>query len=300
MELFRELEERGIPFQSYDTTCPFVEKVWKRSNQLGSLGFTVVIHGKHEHEETRATFSHASTNAPSIVVRDKKEAQQLIDCIRGTVSSEDIVSRFSERMTPGFDPQKDLERIGVVNQTTMLASETHEISLMFRAAFLEKYCEEGLRGHFADTRDTLCYATNENQTAAQALAASGGDLALVVGGYNSSNTSHLVELLEKSCPTYFIRDAEEIEDESLIRHLDIHLWEVRSTRAWFKKKSPKLRVLVTAGASCPDAVVEGVIQKVLQMSGDLEQYDQVFERTLERLRVNVGHPSGSLPVLGQG
>jgi 4-hydroxy-3-methylbut-2-enyl diphosphate reductase len=277
VELFEKLQSLGINPRRYDTTCPFVEKVWKRAAQLGERGFSVIIHGKHAHEETRATFSHARLNAPSLVIRDLQEAELLASYLRGHKDFQDFSQHFSGRASDNFEPERDLLRIGVVNQTTMLAQETQAISELLRAALLERYGPEKIGEHFADTRDTLCYATAENQEAVLGLLASGGDLALVVGGYNSSNTSHLVELCAERLPTYFIKDADELISEVQIRHLDLHSHQTVLTSDWLPAKRP-LEILLTAGASCPDALVDQVIQKVASFMGIEQQIEQALQR----------------------
>lgn len=261
-ELFAALEESGIDPQQYNATCPFVEKVWRRGKQLGQKGYTIVIHGKHTHEETRATFSHVRIEGPSVVVRDRTEALLLAQYIKGALPAEQFHRDFAGRYSDGFSPSEHLSRIGVVNQTTMLAEETHEIAQTVRDALLERYGVSEDGAHFADTRDTLCYATSENQSAMRSLLSTGGDLAVIVGGYNSSNTSHLVELCEGRVPAFYIRDADEIIDATSIRHLDLHRKEIKVTHDWLPDKRP-LEVLVSAGASCPDSMVEAVIRRIL-------------------------------------
>ena len=257
-----EIEERlaaaGVDTATYNTTCPFVEKVWNRAGKLGDQQYTVVVHGKPNHEETRATFSHAAKSAPVLVVKDRAEAELLAEMLRGERPWAEFGQHFEGRTTPGFEPERDLARIGVVNQTTMLASETQGISSLLEAALTSRRPPED----FANTRDTLCYATNDNQQATRgALDAGLADLALVVGGYNSSNTSHLVELCEEVVPTYFIRNEAELLADGSIRHFDLHTrQEVVAERPW---PAGVPTVLVTSGASCPDATVDRVIQRVL-------------------------------------
>jgi len=261
-EVEAELRARGLDPETYDTTCPFVERVWKKSEQIGDRDYTVVVHGKRYHEETRATFSRASAHAPVVVVRDLEEAEDLADVITGARDAAFFRRRFRDRTSPGFDPDRDLQRIGVVNQTTMLATETAAIAERLRLAVVARYGEADGAANFADTTDTLCYATKENQDATLALIADGADLALVVGGYNSSNTSHLVELCEGAMPTYFIEDAGEIVGADAIRHFDWHRKEVVTTEGWLPTDRP-VDVLLTAGASCPDALLDAVVQRVL-------------------------------------
>ncbi|HQV74529.1 MAG TPA: 4-hydroxy-3-methylbut-2-enyl diphosphate reductase, partial [Flavobacteriales bacterium] len=201
LETEARLKSIGIDPLKHNTTCPFVEKVWKRSAQLGEKDHTVVIHGKAAHEETRATFSHTAKGAPAVIVKDMAETEELGRIISGEVPLARFHELFGERCSPDFDPAKHLQRIGVVNQTTMLATETQAIADHLKQVMLKKYGKAELKEHFADTRDTLCYATNDNQDATNELLKADADLALVVGGYNSSNTSHLVELLEQKFPT---------------------------------------------------------------------------------------------------
>lgn len=262
VELFGKLEALGINPRRYDATCPFVERVWKRSNQLGERGYTVVIHGKHFHEETRATFSHARLSGPSLVIRDIEEAKRLAAYLRGELELSGFHADFEGRCSPNFDPAIHLERIGVVNQTTMLAGETQAISALLRDAMQARFGAAEIEQHFADTRDTLCYATSENQDAIRGLIEAGGDLAIVVGGYNSSNTSHLVELLEQHVPTFYIKDAEELIDSKTIRHLNLSTHQVAVSNDWLPQKSGPVEILITAGASCPDALVDQVLTRI--------------------------------------
>ncbi len=262
LEVQKELADRGIDPYTYNTTCPFVEKVWNRSARLGDEGYTVVVHGKATHEETRATFSHSIQNAPTVVVLDLEEAHLLGDVIGGKLDREAFFERFGHKSSSGFDPDRDLQRIGVVNQTTMLAPETREVAQVLRQALVDRYGEEDLKDHFADTSDTLCYATNENQNATYALIEHGADLALVVGGYNSSNTSHIVALCEEAMPTYFIQNADEVVSESCIRHFLLKTRQVVTTEGWLPDRG-SLDVVLTCGASCPDAVMDEVLLRVL-------------------------------------
>ncbi|MCO6430615.1 MAG: 4-hydroxy-3-methylbut-2-enyl diphosphate reductase [Deltaproteobacteria bacterium] len=279
LELCAKLEALGIDLRRYNATCPFVEKVWKRSAQLGERGYTVIIHGKHKHEETRATFSHAVVSAPAVIIRDIKEALVLAKYIRREIDWRSFSEDFAGRYSDSFAPERHLDRIGVVNQTTMLATETQEISDLLRSAIKQHFGEENLPYHFADTRDTLCYATTENQNAIHGLVRSGGDLAIVVGGYNSSNTSHLVELCEERVPTYYIKDAGEIIDAETIRHLLWRSGEVKVTKEWLPRLERPIEILLTAGASCPDALVNQVVAKIagfFQSAETLEDIERSF------------------------
>ncbi|GIX42442.1 MAG: 4-hydroxy-3-methylbut-2-enyl diphosphate reductase [Leptospiraceae bacterium] len=269
IEILNEIKKRGANIKIYNTTCPFVEKVWHRAESLGKKNFTIIIHGRYNHEETRATFSHSKQNAPSLVIQDIQEAQILADFIIGKRNINDFYQYFSNRTSENFNPEKDLERIGVVNQTTMLATETLEISELLKQAMIKKYGAENINHHFADTKDTLCYATWENQSALREMLKEEADLAVIVGGYNSSNTSHLVELCEEKLPTYYIKDDEEILSKTKIRHLNLHTKEIQITENWIPPKD-KIKILLSAGASCPDALVDRVIKK-LAMIFDVEK-----------------------------
>ena len=258
-----ELLSKGIPIRRYDTTCPFVEKVWNRAEQIAGKKYTVIVHGKPAHEETRATFSRAAAAGPAIIVNDMEEAIALSKFITGEKEPTDFQSLFAGKYSEGFDLQIDLEHIGVVNQTTMLAADTQAIADFFKQVIIKKYglTAATIENHFADTRDTLCYATNDNQSAVIGLLETEAELAIVIGGYNSSNTSHLVELCEGRLPTYFINDEEKIVSSESILHYNLHEKVEKLTADFLPKKEP-VRVLITSGASCPDALVEGVINKL--------------------------------------
>ena len=258
-----KLREIGIQVENYNTTCPFVEKVWNRSEAIAKNQYTIIIHGKPTHEETRATFSHAAANAPSVVVRDMDQAKELAKYILGEKTTEQFYTEFKNQYSEGFDVTKHLERIGVVNQTTMLASDTQAIADYLKETMIKKYSltEENVRERFADTRDTLCYATNDNQTAVTGMLKADADLAIVVGGYNSSNTSHLVELCEEKLPTFFINSEEKILSSKTIMHYDFHPAPELITANYLAETHP-VSILITSGASCPDALVEGVIKKL--------------------------------------
>ncbi len=276
LQIQEKIKSIGIEVHRYDTTCPFVEKVWNRSEKLGEEKYSILIHGKHNHEETRATFSRSEQNAPSIVIKDIEEARKLGAYLLGELSSTDFQNLFRQRVSAGFNPSKDLNRIGVINQTTMLASETQEIADYMKQIMTQKYGADSLKEHFADTRDTLCYATNENQDSTYGLLREKGDLAIVVGGYNSSNTSHLVELCEKKVPTYFISSAKEIESRNCIRHFNYHKQEAVQTENYLPEKK-RLDILLTSGASCPDSIVDGVLQRILSFFPDALKISQVLK-----------------------
>lgn len=263
LEIEALLTEKGVNIERYNTTCPFVEKVWNRSEKLGRDDHTLVIHGKYNHEETRATFSHTAAHTQAVIVKDFSEAKVLGEFITGNRSQEEFYAFFKGRYTQGFDPQKHFEKIGVINQTTMLASETQEIAEYLKKVSLEFASKKGVSKQFADTRDTLCYATNDNQSATVGLMEAKPDFAFVVGGYNSSNTTHLVELLEQCCPTYFIKDVSEFNEDGSFYTFNIHTNE-RNLIDQLPIKEGKPLFAVTSGASCPDATVDAVIQQLLQ------------------------------------
>lgn len=258
------LKNIGVDVQTYNTTCPFVEKVWNRSEKLGTEQHTIIIHGKYDHEETRATFSHSSKNAPSLIIKDMKEAQFLCDVIEGKATSADFYSFFGGKFSEGFNVEQDLSKVGVVNQTTMLATETQEITDLIQQTMYRKYGEENSKEHIADTRDTLCYATNDNQSATYGLMESEADVAFVIGGYNSSNTTHLVELLEQKFPTYFIKSEQELISFNDMEHFDIHTKKIVRSQSFFPDKK-KLNIAITSGASCPDAVVDRVLNRIMEL-----------------------------------
>jgi len=261
LEIESRLKSMGIRTEGYDTTCPFVEKVWNRGASIAKNNYTIVIHGKPDHEETRATFSHAASNSPAVIVKDMEQAKALATYIKGLKDADSFYKEFAGQFSSGFDPQKDLQRIGVVNQTTMLASDTQSIADHLKQVMIEKFQPATAEERFADTRDTLCYATNDNQTAVTTMLETPADLAIVVGGYNSSNTSHLVELCEEKLPTFFISTEEKILSRYEILHYDFHNKQEVLTKNWLPKKDT-VNILMTSGASCPDALVEGVINKL--------------------------------------
>jgi 4-hydroxy-3-methylbut-2-enyl diphosphate reductase len=166
-------------------------------------------------------------------------------------------------------------RIGVVNQTTMLATETQAIADYFRQAMIDKYGAENLKEHFADTRDTLCYATNDNQDATYRLLETDADLALVIGGYNSSNTSHIVELCERKFPTYFINSENEIKSADEIQHFNYHQKQKLVTKDFLPKKKP-VKIVLTSGASCPDTLVDKVMLKILSFYPEFKPVEEVL------------------------
>jgi len=279
LEVEAKLKEIGINPQTYNTTCPFVERVWKKSEKLGQENHSIIIHGKYNHEETRATFSHSNKTGQTLIVKNLEETKLLGDIILGKLPVSEFEKHFRSRASAGFNPEIDLSRIGVVNQTTMLATETQEIADYLKNIMLEKYGEANLKEHFADTRDTLCYATNDNQQATYGLLEQDADLAIVVGGYNSSNTSHLVELCERKFPTYFISSEKEIISRNEIRHSNFQTHEIKISQNYLPQKE-KVSIVLTSGASCPDAIVDAVLKKLLSYFNDVKPLEEVVEAAL--------------------
>ena len=251
---------------NYDTTCPFVSKVWRRGEQLGKQGYTIIIHGKFHHEETQATHSHTEKHSKTLVVLDRDEARMVRDFIVGELSRERFDAMFAAKWSQGFEPEVHLERVAVVNQTTMLAAETQEVASIIKEGMQRRYGADDLEYHFADTSDTLCYATNENQRATKYLLSSRADLAVIVGGYNSSNTSHLVEICAEVMPSYLVESRAELMSPKQIRHFDIHAKQRVITDDWLPQEPP-VRLVVTSGASCPDVLVNQVIETIAGFYG---------------------------------
>ena len=283
LEIQEKLKAQGIDPYEFNTTCPFVEKVWKRGSQLGNKGYSLVIHGKHEHEETRATFSHSADHSDCVVVLNPEEAKILAEIMTEERPLSDFEKYFEHKSTEGFNPLEDLNNFGVINQTTMLATETQEVMDILKEAATNIHGEAEVLDHFADTSDTLCYATNENQSATLALAETDSDLSIVVGGYNSSNTMHLVEILEHSYPTYHVRDAEEFDSPSSIRHFDQWDKEMKETSDWLPMDKQPVKIAITSGASCPDVLVDEVILKILTYFENTRDVEEVIAPFKEKL-----------------
>lgn len=263
----RRLVRKGIAVSQYDATCMLVEKVWKAARAYGREGFTVVIHGKHEHEETKATFSNTRRFAPAVIVRNLDEARQLAEI----VASDDpavrarFYTQFSGRHTPDFDVARHLERVAVVNQTTLLMNETLAIIEHLRGTYRRKFGDD-LRVGGSSRRDTLCYATQVNQDALSRALAEPLDAAFVIGGKNSSNTYQLFRLCEQALGTkaFFIQSEANIRSISAVEHyLYVGGGNGRSeTRPlWPGEPRPK-RVLITGGASCPDGIIQQAIARI--------------------------------------
>jgi 4-hydroxy-3-methylbut-2-enyl diphosphate reductase len=276
LNILAALGEKGIQTKAYNTTCPFVERVWKKSEQIGSSKHTIIIHGKYNHEETRSTFSRSAEHSQAVVVvRDLEEAKKLGEYVLGIKGQEQFEKEFKDKFSTGFRVDKHLDKVGVINQTTMLATETEAIADHFRQLMEQKFGAEKIKEHFADTHDTLCYATNENQDAAYGLLNTDADLAIVIGGYNSSNTSHLVELCERKFPTYYISSAKEIDDNGGVNHFNYHEKKMLYTRDFLPKKDDP-KIVITSGASCPDSLLEEVILKINQLVGTTKNMDDAL------------------------
>ena len=276
------LQSRGIDPYAFDTTCPFVEKVWNRADAIGKKDYTVIVHGKPSHEETKATFSHSQSVTPTLIIKDIKQAIALAAYIKEEKSAEEFFAEFEGQYSAGFNPAKDLKRIGVVNQTTMLATDTQEIVDYLRQIIRLHFqlAPENIKDYFADTRDTLCYATNDNQSATYGLLAEEADFAIVAGGYNSSNTAHLVDLCVEKLPTYFIKNAEKLISGDQVLHFDNRAKEERLTTFFIPTKE-KTRILLTCGASCPDAVMEEILRKLVSFFPGAKDVDEVVNTNLQ-------------------
>ena len=281
IEIQNRLQLLGIDAYKYDTTCPFVEKVWNRVSQIGQKNYTIVVHGKPLHEETRATFSHSKEDAPTVIVKNQKQAERLARYITGEATKEEFFEEFSGQYSVGFDPDQDLQRIGVVNQTTMLASDTQGIADYLKNVMIKHYdlAPQEVESRFANTRDTLCYATNDNQDATYALLKEQADFVLIAGGYNSSNTSHIVELCETKFPTYFIESANKVLSRTLIKHYNLHRKKEEVTENFIPDKD-SVTIMLTCGASCPDAIIEGVLTRILSFFPDARSVDEVLEELI--------------------
>ncbi len=249
-----------------DTTCGSVANVWRRVERYSREGYTSIIHGKYNHEETIATCSRAESvpGGMYLVVKDLQQADLVCDWIRGKGNRREFMSTFLHSTSNGFDPDRHLEKAGVANQTTMLSSESLAIAARLRAAYVERYGEEETQLRFLSF-DTICSATQERQDAVIELSKSGLDLMIVIGGFNSSNTGHLCEIGSEHCPTYHIDEVTRIEGRSRITHQPPHSNEVHTTTDWLPDSF--CRIGFTAGASTPNQVVGEVITQVLSLKG---------------------------------
>ncbi len=250
--------------QLVDTTCGDVMSVWKRVTQNAKENFTSIIHGKAKHEETKATSSRATASQGGhyLVVLNLAETDYVCDYIRHGGNKEEFLQKFAGAHSPGFDPDRHLVAIGVANQTTMLRSETEEIQRRLQHAMADRYGAENLAQHYR-MFDTICGATQERQDALIQLLQEPLDLMIVVGGYNSSNTSHLAEMSAERLPTYFIRNADRIESATAIRHFDLHKQQEVLTQNWLP--TGPAYVGITAGASCPNNLIDDAVRRLFAL-----------------------------------
>src|SRR5271170_1442609 len=260
----KKTHDRGC--QIVDTTCGDVMSVWKRVRQNAVEQVTSIIHGKAEHEETKATASRALGlgRGHYLIVLTLKDTDYVCDYIRKGGNKQEFLEHFKDAYSPGFDPDFHLEAVGVANQTTMLRGETEEVQRRIRAAIIDRDGPELGSKNFRFF-DTICGATQERQDALSRLLHEKMDLLLVVGGYNSSNTSHLAEMGEAQLPTYFIKNAGKMVSDKLIVHYNQHLHKEVETRDWLPSGS--ITVGITAGASCPNNLIEDTIRRLFELRG---------------------------------
>ncbi|HXM39479.1 MAG TPA: 4-hydroxy-3-methylbut-2-enyl diphosphate reductase [Gemmatimonadales bacterium] len=259
---------RAIGCVLVDTTCGSVLNVWKRVDSYARDGFTALIHGKHYHEETKATSSQV-TKYPGgkyVVVRDMAEARIVCEYIEGRGTRESLVARFGDKMSPGFNPETDLQRVGVANQTTMLSGESLAIAAEVGKSMARRWGDDALKEHFR-TFDTICSATQERQDAVLKLMTEPLDLMVVIGGYNSSNTTHLAAICEEKVPTYHIEDAAciDVEDGS-IRYRPVGREHTEARREGWLPAGP-LAIGITAGASTPNNKIGETIERIAALRG---------------------------------
>lgn len=260
--LLEQIKSKGCHI--VDTTCGDVMSVWKRVRQNAQEQVTSVIHGKATHEETRATASRSLGDGTGhyLVVFDLHEAQLIADYMAGRIKRADFLAKFTGKHSPQFDPDIHLERIGVANQTTMFKEETEAIQHLLREAVLQR---DGSAANFRRF-DTICAATQDRQDALKELLRSPLDMLLVIGGYNSSNTTHLAEIGSSSIPTWFVSRADCLESADRIRHFDLATRK-ESTREGRWLPDTYLRIGLTAGASCPNNIIEDVVRRILYLRG---------------------------------
>jgi 4-hydroxy-3-methylbut-2-enyl diphosphate reductase len=260
----RRLEEKGCLL--VDTTCGDVMSVWKRVRQYSKESVTSIIHGKAKHEETKATTSQATAYGTGhyLVVYNLEETDYVCHYILQGGDRREFLEKFKGAYSPGFDPDQHLQAVGVANQTTMLRGETEEVQCRIRAAMEQRHGPANLPRHFRFF-DTICGATQDRQDALGKLLADPPDLLLVVGGYNSSNTSHLAEMGEKLLPTFFIKNAAKMVSDQLILHYNQHIGKEVETRDWLP--AGRVTVGITAGASCPNNLIEDTIRRLFELKG---------------------------------
>ena len=260
----KKIEAKGCIM--VDTTCGDVMTVWKRVRQYSKDSVTSIIHGKAKHEETKATTSQtlASGKGHYLVVFNLAETDYVCDFILNGGDKQAFLDKFKGAHSEGFDPEQHLKAVGVANQTTMLRGETEEVQRRFRAVMEKKYGVADIANHFRFF-DTICGATQDRQDALEKLLREPMNLLIVIGGYNSSNTSHLAEMGEAKLPTYFIKNASKMISADHIVHYDQHKKTEVESRAWLP--SGKITVGVTAGASCPNNLIEDAIRRLFDLRG---------------------------------
>ena len=258
-----KLVDKGC--QLVDTTCGDVMSVWKRVKQYSREAVTSIIHGKAWHEETKATSSQATaTNGHYLVVFTLAETDYVCDYILNGGVKQAFLDKFKGAYSEGFDPDLHLSAVGVANQTTMLRGETEEVQRRLKTAMIKKYGDADIDKHFRFF-DTICGATQDRQDALEKLLREPMDLLLVIGGYNSSNTSHLAEMGEAKLPTFFIKNAAMMVSDKMIRHWNQHNHEEMETKDWLP--DGKITVGITAGASCPNNLIEDAIRRLFDLRG---------------------------------
>ncbi len=260
----RKLEEKGCIL--VDTTCGDVMSVWKRVRQYSKEAVTSIIHGKAKHEETKATTSQATAYGSGhyLVVYNLDETDYVCNYILRGGNQEEFLTKFKGAYSPGFDPDIHLMAIGVANQTTMLRGETEEVQRRLKAAMIQRFGADTVDLHFRFF-DTICGATQDRQDALQKLLKEPMSLLLVIGGYNSSNTSHLAEMGEALLPTYFIKNAAKMVSGGAIVHYDLHKQQEVETIGWLP--SGDITIGITAGASCPNNLIEDAIRRLFELRG---------------------------------
>ncbi len=257
---YQALQQKGCLV--VNTTCGSVIAVWKRVEKYAKEGFTAIIHGKHVHEETRATSSQTGKyeSGTYLIVYDKEEAAYVCRYIVEGGDRDDFLKRFADACPPGFDPDRDLSRVGLANQTTMLSSESLEIAEMFRQAIEQRHGAQAVADRFRHF-DTICTATQDRQDAVSKLVLEDVDLMIVIGGYNSSNTGHLAEISAHHMPAFHINESRCILSASQIRHKPVGELEEIVTEGWMP--AGHVTIGVTAGASTPDRIVGEVIDRIV-------------------------------------
>ncbi len=260
----KKIEAKGCII--VDTTCGDVMSVWKRVRQYSKEHVTSIIHGKAKHEETKATTSQARAYGSGhyLVVYNLAETDYVCNYILNGGDKQEFLKKFEGAYSAGFDPDLHLQAVGVANQTTMLRGETEEVQRRFKAVMEKKYGTEKIADHFRFF-DTICGATQDRQDALEKMLHQPPSLLIVIGGYNSSNTSHLAEMGEAKLPTYFIKNAAKMESTRLIRHYNQHKKEEVETRDWLP--TGPLTVGITAGASCPNNLIEDTIRRLFELRG---------------------------------